>query len=166
MQITLLAATSLDGFIADDMGNGNFSSREDKAHLHFFLRSHECDCFICGRKTAEEFQDRLRFKPLLILTHSPKLPEKNIFCFTDLNELEYLLNQNGLNNPVLLGGAETYVYFLENNLIDRVVLTVENLRFYRGKSLDFQRFQSKFDLEKIKPLSEQTSVYYYQKRRF
>ncbi len=166
MQITLLAATSLDGFIADDMGNGNFSSREDKAHLRFFLRSNECDCFICGRKTAEEFQDRLTFKPLLVLTHFPKPPQKNIIYFNDTNKLENLLNQTGLNAPVLLGGAETYTYFLEKSHIDRVILTVENFRFYRGKNLDFSRFQQNFILEKTKRLSEQTSVYYYQKRRF
>ena len=164
MQITLLAATSLDGFIADDMGNGNFSSPEDKAHLRFFLKSDECDCFICGRKTAEEFQDKLTFKPLLILTRTPHLTEKNKLFFKDLEDLKNLLRIKGLNMPALLGGAETYAYFLGNRAVDRVILTVEYLRFYRGKSLDFSRFQPNFVLEKTNRLSERTSVYYYKKR--
>ena len=165
MQITLLAAISSDGFIADDMGNGNFSSPEDKAHLRFFLKSTECDCFICGRKTAEEFQDKLTFKPLLILTRAPRLTEQNKLFFKDFDDLENLLEIKGLHAPALLGGAETYAYFLENRKVDRAVLTVERIRFYRGKSLDFSRFQPDFILEKTDRLSEQTSVYYYQKRR-
>lgn len=164
MQITLLAATSIDGFIADDMGNGNFSSPEDKARLRFFLRGNECDCFICGRKTAEEFQDKLTFKPLLIFTHTPQQQQENKLYFTDAEDLKRLLSVKGLNAPALLGGAETYAYFLENRLVDRVILTTEKIRFYRGKNLDFQRFQGNFILEKTDQLSERTLISYYQKR--
>lgn len=155
----------MDGFIADDMGNGNFSSPEDKAHLRFFLRSAECDSFICGRKTADEFQDRLTYKPLFILTRSPRSPENNKSYFTGYDDLSALLNQRELTAPALLGGAETYAYFLEKKLVDRVILTIENFRFYRGKSLDFSRFQSDFDLQKTKRLSERTSVWRYQRKR-
>ncbi|MBR1777934.1 MAG: hypothetical protein IJ752_05050 [Alphaproteobacteria bacterium] len=164
MQITLLAAVSLDGFIANDMGQGNFSSPEDKAHLRFFLRSTACDCFICGRKTAREFQSKLSFKPLLTFTRTPQPPQANRMDFTNWEDLNRLLLLKGLNAPALLGGAETYAYFLENKLVDRVILTTENLRFYRGKSLDFQRFQSGFTLEKTDHLSDRTFVSYYQKK--
>ncbi len=154
----------MDGFITDDMGNGNFSSPEDKAHLRFFLRGSECDCFICGRKTAEEFQDRLTFKPLLVLSHTPRLSEGNKMFFTGLDDLERLLNHTGLSSPALLGGAETYALFLENKYIDRVILTTEYVRFYRGKSLDFQRYASEFELTEEKKLSEHTSVSDYKRR--
>lgn len=164
MQITLLAATSLDGFIAGDTGNGDFSSPEDKAFLRFFLRSPACDCFICGRKTAEEFHDRLKFKPLLVFTHMQKPAEENIFYFTDKDDLQRLLALKGLNSPALLGGAEAYAYFLENRLVDRIILTTENFRFYRGKHLDFPRFQQNFILEKTNKLSDRTFVSYYQKK--
>lgn len=165
MQITLIAATSLDGFIADDTGNGNFSSPQDKAHLRFFLRGSECDCFICGRKTAEEYQDRLTFKPLLVLTHTPRPSDGNKTYFTDMDDLDRILNRTGLTAPALLGGAETYAFFLENKRVDRIILTTENIRLYRGKSLDFQRYQQNFDLEKTKRLTENTFVSHYLKRR-
>lgn len=154
----------MDGFIADDMGNGNFSSPQDKAHLRFFLRGSECDCFICGRKTAEEFQDRLTYKPLLVLTHTPRLSEGNKMFFTGLDDLDRLLNQTGLSAPALLGGAETYALFLENKRVDRVILTTEHVRFYRGKNLDFSRFASGFEPEGKKKLSERTFVSFYRKR--
>ena len=164
MQITLLAATSLDGFIAGDTGNGNFSSPEDKAFLRFFLRSSACDCFICGSKTAKEFQDKLNFKPLLVFTHTTKQAEGNKLYFTDKEDLQRLLALKGLNAPALLGGAETYAYFLENRLVDRVILTVENFCFYRGKSLDFSRYQQSFEPEETKKLSERTRVFHYRKK--
>ena len=153
----------MDGFIADDMGNGNFSSPQDKAHLRFFLRGPECDCFICGRKTAEEFQDRLTYKPLLVLTRTPRLSEGNKIFFTGLDDLDRLLNQTGLSAPALLGGAETYALFLENKRVDRAILTTENVRFYRGKSLDFPRFASGFKQDGTKKLSEHTFISFYQK---
>lgn len=154
----------MDGFIADDKGNGNFSSPEDKAHLRFFLRGPECDCFICGRKTADEFQDRLTYKPLLVLTRTPRLSEGNKLFFTDLNDLERLLNQTGLSAPALLGGAETYAFFLENKRVDRLILTTESVRLYRGKTLDFPRFQAGFEQDGQKKLSERTTVSCYRKK--
>ncbi len=165
MQITLFAAISANGFIADENGNGDFSSPEDKNHLRSFLNSKACDCFICGRKTAEEFQDRLSSKPLLILTHQKKENTDNRIYFSTLDELDRILKAKNLSDPTLLGGAETYSFFLENGYVDRIVLTTENVRFNAGKSLDLQRFRNDFFFKKRSRLSEKTTVSFYQRKK-
>lgn len=165
MQITLFAAVTADGFIADEKGNGDFSSPEDKAHLRSFLNGGSCDCFICGRKTADEFQDRLTAKPLLILTRRKKENAAGRFYFSTPNELNRLLREKNLSRPVVLGGAETYSFFLENGYVDRIVLTTENIRFHCGKSFDPHRLTDDFLLEKRTRLSDKTTVSFYQRNK-
>ncbi len=165
MQITLLAAVSADGFIADKTGNGDFSSPEDKAHLRSFLNSDTCDCFICGRKTAEEFQDRLTLKPLLILTHHKKENCANKIYFSTIEDLNNILQEKSLSRPVLLGGAETYSFFFERQLVDRIVLTTENIRFNGGKRLDLERLKNDFYLKETRCLSERTNVSFYHRKK-
>lgn len=165
MQITLFAAVSADGFIADETGNGNFSSPEDKAHLRSFLNSDACDCFICGRKTAEEFQDRLTLKPLLILTRRKTENSANKIYFSTIEDLNNILQEKSLSRPVLLGGAETYSFFLERTFVDIVVLTTENIRFNGGKRFDLERLQNDFCLKETRRLSERTSVSFYQRKK-
>ncbi len=164
MQITLFAAVCKNGFITNETGNGNFSSPEDKAHLRSHLNSPACDCFICGRKTAEEFQDRLTSKPLFILTHQIKKNVSNRFYFSNLNDLSVLLHQQKLSSPTLLGGAQTYTFFLENHYVDHIVLTTENIHFKTGLNFDFQRFKNDFFLKKTTRLSEKTTVSFYEKK--
>lgn len=164
MQITLFAAVSRDGFIADERGNGDFSSAEDKEQLRSFLRSAACDCFICGRKTAEEFQNRLMSKPLLILTRQKRENAGNRLYFSTLSELDGILREKGLKSPTLLGGAETYAFFLENGRVDRIVLTTENVSFSNGTKPDFSRLRSDFDLKRVSRLSDRTTVSFYTKK--
>lgn len=165
MQITLFAAISQNGFIADETGNGDFSSPEDKKNLRSFLNSKACDCFICGRKTAEEFQDKLTSKPLLIFTHEKKKNTDNKIYFSTLPELNSILETKHLTSPTLLGGAETYQFFLENGYVDRIVLTTESIRFNGGKNFEFNRFKNDFSLKKISKLSEKTCVSFYQRKK-
>ena len=165
MQITLFAAVSANGLITDEKGNGDFSSPEDKTHLRSYLNSKSCDCFICGRKTAEEFQHRLTSKPLLILTRQKKENAANRIYFSTLEELNHILKAKNLSDPTLLGGAETYSFFFENGYVDRIVLTTENIRFNAGKSLDLRRFKNDFFFKKRSRLSEKTTVSFYQRKK-
>lgn len=165
MQITLLAAASKDGFIADAYGNGDFSSPEDKARFRSFLRSSECDCFICGRKTADEFQKRLTYKPVFVLTHSPDHTRADRTEVSSLEELRQKLTERGLNAPALLGGAQTYHFFLEADAVDRLILTEENLILGAGTRLETDKHLGRFRLTETCVLSPRTSVRTYIRKK-
>lgn len=164
MKTTLLVATSEDGFITDRYGNGDFSSPEDKIQFRAFLHSDAVDCFVCGRKTAEEFQERLTYKPLFVLTHKPLKPEENRIYITNLNELYQEMKKRELSRCTLLGGAQTYEYFLENNVVDEIRLTKENMVFEEGVHLDIEKQLPKFSQKEIKPLSKNTTLFIFEKK--
>ena len=165
MQVTLFAAVSADGFIADKNGDGNFSTPEDKKLLRSFLNGKACDCFVCGRKTAEEFQDRLTAKPLFVLTRNKRPDAGNRAYFSTLAEFDGLLERRGLRAPTLLGGAETYDFFLKSGRVDRVVLTTESVRFEAGKAFDFPKYARLFDLIHVSRLSEKTEVSFFERKK-
>lgn len=165
MQVTLFAAVSADGFIADKNGDGNFSTPEDKKLLRSFLNGKACDCFVCGRKTAEEFQDRLTAKPLFVLTRQKRENAGNRLYFSTPAELDALTKRLGLRAPTLLGGAETYDFFLKNGLVDRVVLTTESVRFETGTAFDFPKYAGGFDLIHVSRLSGKTKVSFFERKK-
>ncbi|MCL1902522.1 MAG: hypothetical protein FWG18_02755 [Alphaproteobacteria bacterium] len=148
--ITLIAATTKDGFIADNHGNGNFSSAEDKEHLRAILR-HSCDGFICGTKTANEFGAILNYKPMHVFTRKTPIDWVNMSEEFDL---------------ALLGGAQTYAWFLANGLVDNAIITTEqNIKFGAGLGLGFDKYSKQFKLKDKIELSPNTIVRYYEKIR-
>ncbi len=153
MKIVMCAVLSADGKIADSNGNGDFSSVEDKKQFRDFLHSSAVDAFIAGRKTAEEFGDRLYYKPLYILTNS----FRGKSYFDDYKRLPNL-------NFALLGGFQTYQYFLSEKLVDEVRLTVEkNIFFGGGLDLDFSLYEKDFKVLKKMDLSYKTELILYKK---
>lgn len=155
---TMIVAVSENGLIADENGNGDFSSAEDKHQLRAFLHGDECDCFVCGRKTADEFKKRLDYKPLFILTRHPKQDESNITYVSTLSDLFFKMQNMGLFKAALLGGAETYHAFLKENVVDKIILTRENTYFQNGLSLDLEKYIDAFELADVRKLGLQTEV--------
>lgn len=153
MKIVMCVAVSIDGKIADGNGNGDFSSADDKKQFREFLHSDAVDAFIAGRKTAEEFGNRLFYKPLYTLTNS----FCGKYCFNDYKKLPDL-------NFALLGGLQTYQYFLCRKLVDEVRLTVEkNIFFGGGLDLKFSLYEKDFKILKKIDLSSNTELILYKK---
>ena len=155
MKIIMCVAISSDGKICDGNGNGDFSSVEDKKQFREFLHSDAVDAFIAGRKTAEEFGERLCYKPLYVLTDSCM----GKYCFNDWTWLPDL-------NFALLVGLKTYQYFLSEKLVDEVRLTVEkNIFFGGGLHFDFSLYERDFKVVNKIDLSSKTYLILYEKNR-
>ncbi|MGN1091415.1 MAG: dihydrofolate reductase family protein [Alphaproteobacteria bacterium] len=165
-KIILLVATTKDGFIADKFGNGDFSSAEDKCQFRAFLHSDKCDCFLCGRKTAEEFITRLSYKPLFVLTTQQRENTSNCFFIKNLSELYTKMQELNLTSCALLGGAQTYHYFLDNNAVCEIHQTEENLYFREGVSLNLGQYLNNFDKTNTRTLSSNTKVFTYMRKQY
>ena len=169
MEVTLIAAMTADGFIADANGNGDFSSQEDKSHLREFLHSNSVDGFILGRKTALEFAARLTHKPLFVFTRNTNLTDTNNFMYCrDIAELrikiERLRHPHRPTHLALLGGGEIYSHFLANRLVDQMIITVEtNLTFGSGTPLNLAKYLPEFKQSQVLQLSNTTKVFVYNK---
>ncbi|MHA1539721.1 MAG: dihydrofolate reductase family protein [Alphaproteobacteria bacterium] len=138
---TMLAVTSLDGYLAKDTDDLiKWSSAEDKAQLYDFV-AQQSDVFIVGRKTYEIIGEKGEFKghPALVLTRSvdgvQKSAENKWLINPAVVSIADFLEENGFRKPVVLGGASVYTYCLESGLIDEIRLTVEPIVFGKGIAL-------------------------------
>lgn len=161
VELILSVATSKDGFIADKYGNGDFSSPEDKAQFRAFLKT--CDGFVCGRKTADAFAERLMFRPLFVLSKGPRINPHYIYI-SSLEEFYEELQKRDLHKIALLGGKETYDYFLERSCVTSIRLTTEGCSLFEGLSLNLESYLKDFTPPQIKRLSAQTTFSSFQRK--
>lgn len=161
MQTIAVAAVTLDGKIALDAGSGSgWTSKEDKDFLHEFLDG--CDAVVLGHntyKTAEKFLDK---RDCIVLTTSVATPERK-------GERLLLWNPAGATleavageykKVAVLGGAQTYSYFLDHDLLDELHLTVEPLVFGRGVGLfaPLKAHMPRFSLLSMEKLNDEGAV--------
>lgn len=166
MHVTLCAALSADGFIAQHVSERAFdwTSREDR---HFFIeKSREAGVIVMGLNTYRTF--RIKRAPpgrrLIILTKEPSAVSGD--GVETANEpvpaLVKRLESEGVKRLILGGGASIYTQFLEAGLVDDIFLTVEPVFFGAGIPL-FTDVSAAGRLQLIgsQMLSSQTIVLHY-----
>lgn len=151
MIVLLLAATSTDGFIAQAEGQSSFdwTSKEDKAF--FVAKTKEIGTVIMGRKTFETFGKPLKGRRLIVMTRSRISPPSQVeFTSESPRDLLARLEREGVTGVVIAGGAEIYARFLNDGLVNDVLLTVEPVTFGSGTLL-----APGFDLTRLELVSEE-----------
>jgi dihydrofolate reductase len=139
MKIIMVAATSLDGFIADDQSNvTSWTSDADKKFFNDIKSKH--DLYVMGSKTYSASPKKLDPAVLrVVLTRSPdtyasaSVPGQ--LEFHNLSPSEFVKKYRQHEACLLLGGGHIYEAFLEANLVDEIYLTVEPLWHEKGTSL-------------------------------
>jgi len=137
-----IAAVSADGKIAAFPGQPTtWTSKEDKAFLHAMLDA--CDAVIVGNTTYKIARRPLSKRRCIVLTRSVKTTRQKTPDCLYLNPRSVSLSKTvarlKYHRLAVLGGAKTYTYLLEKNMLDEFYITVEPLIFGRGVSL----FESK-----------------------
>ena len=159
MNIWLIAAVSVNGFIAQssDQRSLDWTSRED---LEFFIqKTKEAGVVIMGRKTFETIGRPLKDRRLIVMTRQEGMKSHMEGVeFTTLPPVELVnkLTAEGVKTAVLAGGASLYSQFLQESLVTDLYLTVEPLLFGQGIPFasGFDRMNLK--LVEVKKLNEQT----------
>ena len=80
--------------------------------------------------------------------------------FVAYSSYSSILQNTAIETVAVLGGTQTYTYFLENDLLDELYLTIEPIIFGRGLNL-FESTKdalAKFRLESTKQLNEKGSL--------
>ena len=166
MQICLIAAISVDGFIAQDpsVASTTWTSEEDKKW--FVEKTKEYGVVVMGRKTYETFQRPLPGRILIILSSSAPnqlnpaelKPSSVVFTSLSPSELVKELATAGFNKLAVGGGASVYTAFVEAGLVDTFNLTIEPIFFGQGVKLFNQPMDQKLKLVSMHQLSDQTVV--------
>lgn len=132
-KIILFMAMSLNGMIASKNGDEDFLSHTNWGSFGELAKKH--GCFIIGRKTYESVQkwsdynfnnidaklkivvsggNNLKLDPPFLLAHSPKDAIKKA---TAMN----------FESAILTGGSTINSAFLEENLIDEIIINIESV---------------------------------------
>jgi len=171
MQVTAIAAQSIDGFIARSADDRSFdwTSSEDKQFYVDQLK--QSDAIIMGSKTFATFSRYPKGAHFVILTQTPEIfvnPRPEVIQVTATagqpEEVLRKLADQGVKQVLVAGGSSVYRQFLAAGVVDRLLLSVEPVLFGQGVSLcDRSLGTLQLKLEGIKQLSAQTLVLEYRR---
>jgi dihydrofolate reductase len=140
----------------------NWTSKEDKVFMRALLA--KCDVVIVGNNTYKTAVKPLSKRNCIVFSRSAnKLISKSanlLYVNPGKVNIKRLIEKLGYSKVALLGGAQTYSYFLEHGLLDEIYLTIEPLAFGGGISLFANKKigNYKFKLISIKKLNKTGSV--------
>ena len=161
MHCIAIAAVTIDGKIALDPSHfSDWTSKEDKDFLHEFLD--KADVIVVGNNTYKTALEPLSKRNCIVFTASVATSEHKSDTLTYCNPVSSdcvpLLEK--YETVAVLGGTKTYTWFLENDLLDELYITIEPIVFGRGLPL----FESSEDinvqlkLESTKQLNEKGTL--------
>ncbi len=171
MKIILIAAISLDGFITrHDQPGSSFTSPEDKRYFRETVLQFETLLF--GSATYETSKNwiasHLRPDQLkIVLTRNPARysadARENEIEFTSATpaELRKALLHRGRQNIALLGGGKIYGWFLQQNAVDELWLTLEPRIFGSGTKLADTPIDPRLELLSCQTLGQSTLLLKY-----
>lgn len=165
MKTTVLMAVSADGFVADSKDDTSFvSPSEWKAYFSF---AKQCDAIVIGRKTYDvtkksEFVPNVSY---FVITHrSPKTKKASnvVFWHGSAKLLMKELRESGAKKVLIAGGGQTNSLFLNEKLVDELIVDVEGALLGQGVKL-FSRLVKKVDLKLLnsKKVGKNTVRLYY-----
>ena len=171
LRIELIAAISINGKITDKTGSfSKYSSKEDQEFLHKKIKA--SDVLVMGRKTFEKHVEKAK-KPMIVFSRqvrhleTDKKDGQQITWFNDSRqEFLNIIDLLQYKKVTILGGAEIYHWFIKQNLLTDIFLTVEPYIIDSGKNLlegTLLEMNSKWKLKSAKKINKKgTLLLHYQ----
>ena len=137
-RFSLLVVTSEDGFIAKAPGHGPWEWASAEEQAIFFREVAAADWSVMGRGTHEAALKPERRR--IVFSHSASTPEwrlpNHLWLTPDgltPDDLAALVaDRHPMGEVAILGGTPVHDWFHQHGRLDRVVLTVEPVRFGGG----------------------------------
>jgi dihydrofolate reductase len=133
----LVSGCSIDGRICDSTGHySHHTSIQDRRLLEKRMRN--AACLIIGRVTYQHVSKRLPDKPTIVFSrkYNTMRQRGNIYWINpERFDVLKLLRTINVKSALILGGARTYAWFVEKNLINDLYITIEPKLFGAGKAL-------------------------------
>lgn len=139
MKITMVVATSQDGYINPPKEKHTFDWTSSEDHKHFANILGKYKLQLMGSKTYDAYRDVMKITSdhrRVILTRNPQdytsVADKLEFTDEPLDKLIVRLQSEGYKHALLLGGGQVFTQFLDAGLIDEVYQTIEPVKFGDG----------------------------------
>ncbi len=156
-------ACTIDGRITDHEGHfSRWGSAED--HLFFQDLIQNYDAVVVGRVTYEHLAHPSVFpKPLYVFTQHPEqfdVTERTTYLNPQLVDVEAVLGDTAYQKVLIIGGARTYSYFLERQMLHEIFVTIEPMVFGQGKSaFSYEPFSIRsFTLVEMRKINDRGTV--------
>ncbi len=142
MHIYLLAAQSIDGYIAQDptVPSTSWTSSEDAQF--FSEKTKEIGTLVMGRRTFETIGRALPHRTIIVLSAQSKpsqyahIPDSAVtYIAASPQQLISLLDKRGVQSFAVCGGTQVYSQFLQADLVDTAFITTEPVLFGYGNKL-------------------------------
>jgi dihydrofolate reductase len=161
MKIFIVAAVSMDGFIAlnDRHVSLDWTSKEDKRK--FVELTKRAGVMIMGRKTFDTIGKALPGRKTYVYT-SGNVDAEGVES-TDLPPEEFIskLESEGYSEAALVGGQAIFDLFLKNDAVDEIYLTIEPVLFGQGLTLGKSVTDKRLKLLKQEKLNDDTLLLHY-----
>ena len=166
MKCVLIAAITANGKIAHSVDELiSWTSKEDKRFFTEETKRH--GVMIMGKRTHDTIGKPLPGRLNIVLTRSPEeresIPGELEFTNQPPTDLLRDLEERGFKSVAIVGGASVYTQFLQQNLIDEILLTVEPKIFGSGIGL-FSDFEWDRDVRllSVTKLGDQSVLLHYE----
>ena len=165
--IIAIAAITIDGKIARHADHlTDWTSPEDKTFLRALLD--KSDVVVVGHSTYKTAEGPLSKRNCIVLTRTVATMEQKSDNLAFYNP-EGLPIERALESyriVALIGGTQTYGYFLEHGLIDELYLTIEPIIFGNGLSMFASKNgkDTKFLLVDVQKLNEKGTILLHYKK--
>lgn len=155
----IIASITADGLIARHSHHlVDWTSKEDK---QFFVgMTKRAGVVIMGSNTHETIGRSLKGR-LNIVYSAEKTYEGVEVTQKDPAELLKELEERGYKEVAVIGGSQIYTMFMQDDLIDKLYLTIEPVVFGSGMSLFNKELDKKLQLESAKKIGKDAIVLEY-----
>lgn len=150
MKVTVYMAISANGYIAELDGTTSWVSESDWDQLKIYIKS--SDAVVMGKHTYEvsEKDGDFPYGDILnvVLTSQPAVysaQNKTLFTNSSPKDLINNLKEKGMQNVLLIGGGITNARFMNDGLVDEIVLSVHPIILGKGIKV-FNDFEKNINL--------------------
>ncbi len=172
MKVFIIAAVSIDGFIAQKKQQSSFSwtSQEDKQF--FKQKSMEAGVVVMGKNTFATIGKPLPRRLNAVYTRQTKSKlcanydldlnqySDDLLQVTSLppKKLVAQLEKQGYPQAAVSGGSSIYHQFLESGVVDELYLTIEPIMFGQGINLTPKKLTKRFSLKESRKLNDKGTM--------
>jgi len=162
MKVSIVCATSLDGFINKlDRGELTWSSPEDKKF--FADETLRTGVAIMGQTTFDTLEEPLPHRLNVVVTHTPK-ENTNQVIYADGNPQKILddMAARGFDDVSVIGGSMINTLFMNAGVVTDLLITITPHVFGEGIPL-FGKLEKDYDLELLnyRPLGPGEMLHHY-----
>lgn len=156
MKVTLIMATTVNGFIAGPLDDTDWVKNIDA----LYKKVAEFGVAVMGKRTYDECikYNAFPYKGALnvVMTHDKDLLTKSsgdvIFTDASPQSVLKLLEQKGFDHALVIGGGHVNGSFVKDNLIDEIILDIHPMIMSKGIHL----FESDFPYKNVELISSES----------